>query len=507
MKVENKKTINEDFETWKKSKKDLSENTKLVHTKETLVLKENKSNKVGLSEDTLNKDFKDLWSLKENTYTFKCRGRKELRQLISECKEKNIRYKFDKTLDETYRYLFTCKVKPLKESQSQEIRASYEQLADMNNMTFKEFDKLMADFIRERNHENDMEPLYSERLWTEFKNWAKDERNIAIKDFGDVEKDEVLENKEVEETKPMIKESFLTEQVQDKQEDNVKLIGESRVTDKLKLRRHKKFESKVEEEPVKQEKDEVAPVQEAVKKDYFAYKKELTDAKDLDELRVVYKELKKDDTIEDDDFDKLQKLYIELKDDFTKEPKEEKPVEEAKKDEKPLEENLQLIGKLEDFTPSEKAKPLWDLIVSKDLVGDLNKILGDLYPSGTNIQDFDDLLVYSPDFVKKMLDIEDEEVQEDDIIDTTVEEPTEEKEVDLDATVDGDDDDISMIDRLDIEKGNAPTPVVQEEENKKPLAKEEFITTETGYGDSDYSEDDDDMSALDAVLALTDEEE
>lgn len=213
MKVENK-TINENLETWKKSKKELSENTKIVRTKEPLILKETKNN-ASLSETTLYKDFKDLWKLKENTYTFKCKGRKELRQLISECKEKNIRYKFEKTLDETYRYEFSCKVKPLKESQAQEIRASYEELAKMNNMKFNDFDKLMADFIKERNHEDDMEPLYSERLWKEFKQWAKDTRNLAIKDFGD--KKDTFENKlgenkkEEEQVAPKLKESFLNE--------------------------------------------------------------------------------------------------------------------------------------------------------------------------------------------------------------------------------------------------------------------------------------------------------
>lgn len=598
MKVE-KKTINENLETWKKSKKDLSENTKLVHTKEKLVLKENRPNKGGLSENTLNKDFKDLWQLKENTYTFKCKGRKELRRLVSECKEKNIRYKFEKTLDETYKYSFTCRVNPLKESQSQEIRASYEELARMNNMSFNEFDKLMADFIRERNHENDMEPLYSERLWTEFKNWAKDTRNLAIKDFGDKEdtfEKQLGENKQEKVNKPQVKESLLQEKYitfpeeyqtsfenqmnelgwvldnetsrygakkfyqswrddeakdlhyqfitknkvsdeefdtimdntfaffddledlygnyvtfsaglindgseydhrgtmgldvramevndegkdtpvkekggkslylknkkparqQDKdliddiaktmdidQEKVVKMIGESKVTDKLKLRRQKKFESKVEE-PVQKE----TPV----------------------------------------------------------EPKEEVKVEEPKKEvqEESLKEDLQLIGKLEDFTPSEKAKPLWDLIVSKDLVGDLNKLLGELYPSGTAIQDFDDLLVYSPDFIKQMLDINDEDVMDEPLEDAIVGEPTEEeKEVKVEEVTNNDDDDISMIDRLDIDKGVAPSVPVEEEENKKTLDKYQYLSNETGY--DDYSEDDDDMSALDAVLALKDDEE
>ena len=589
MKVEKKDAITENLETWRKSKKAMSENTKLVHTKEQLVLKEAKSKIIGLDAKTLNEDFKDLWSLKENTYTFKCKGRKELRQLISECKDKGIRYKFDKTLDETYRYSFTCKVKALKESQAQEIRASYEKLAEMNNMSLDEFDKLMGDFIKERHHEDDPEPLYIERLWKEFKQWAKDERNLAIKDFGDVEDtfdDQLDENKQEKAEKPQIKESILQEkyvtfpeEYQTSFENKMGDIGWVLDNETAKYGAKKFYQSwldddakdlhyqfitkdKVSEEEFDTimdntfaffdtvedaygnyvtfsaglindgseydhrgtigldlralevgEEGEDAPAKEKGGRSLYLKNKKPVRKQDEDQLKDIAKKLDTDvDTVvkvigESKVTDKLKLRRHKKFESKVEEPvKEEEPKEEeAPKEEveESLQENLQLIGKLEDFTPSEKAKPLWDLIVAKDLVGDLNKILGDLYPSGTPIQDFDDLLVYSPDFVKKMLDLEEEEVeeaqpQEEEVANEEV--VTNEEEVTTD-----DDDDISMIDRLDIDKGSAP--VVNEEENKQPLVKEKYLSDETGYDlDGNYDENDDDMSALDAVLALKDEE-
>lgn len=587
MKVENK-TINENLETWKKSKKELSENTKIVRTKEPLILKETKNN-ASLSETTLYKDFKDLWKLKENTYTFKCKGRKELRQLISECKEKNIRYKFEKTLDETYRYEFSCKVKPLKESQAQEIRATYEELAKMNNMEFNDFDKLVSDFLKETNNEGcGIDPIYSARLWSQFKHWAKDTRDLAIKDYSD-KKDDFLESKEEEQVAPKLKESFLNEKyttfpeeyqnsfetkmdelgwVLDNEtsrygaknfyddflgDDGAQTIHYQFITkDKMsKDEFHTLMDTTFDFIESLQddygtyatfsagligddseydgrgtigldihaievgEEGEDAPVKDKVGNTLYLKDKQPVRQKDKDLLNDISKKM----DISPDDITKslgesrvTDKLKLRRHKKFEskmeepvkeEEPIKEEPVTEEPKKEESLEENLQLIGKLDDFTPSEKAKPLWDLIVAKDLVGDLNKLLGDLYPSGTPIQDFDDLLVYSPDFIKKMLDITDE----DEVVEEPVEEPQEDEVVSEEETeVVDDDDDISMIDRLDIESGVAPVSEQEIPSNKvippSPDAKEQYLSSDTGY-----DENDDDMSALDAVLSLPDEEE
>lgn len=66
--------------------------------------KESKSFK--LSESYLKENFENRWSKNENTYTVKCNGRKDLRTLIAEAKAQGIKYKFNKLLDEDYKYDF-----------------------------------------------------------------------------------------------------------------------------------------------------------------------------------------------------------------------------------------------------------------------------------------------------------------------------------------------------------------------------------------------------------------
>ena len=73
-----------------------------------------------LSEEYLNENFKDRWSINEGVCTVKCKGRRELRQIIEQCKAQGIRYKFAKKLDEDYKYDFTYSIgnglKPTNES-------------------------------------------------------------------------------------------------------------------------------------------------------------------------------------------------------------------------------------------------------------------------------------------------------------------------------------------------------------------------------------------------------
>ena len=181
----------------------------------------------------------------------------------------------------------------------------------------------------------------------------------------------------------------------------------------------------------------------------------------------------------------------------TVEPKEEEP----KEDEKPLQEDLKLLGKLEDFEPSDKARGLWQEIVDAGLVRDLDKILNDLYPSGTTIQDFDDLLAYSPGFIRKMLDLEEKEIAQeqeepitmdaDSITDAedNANEEKEFKEVDLSS-----DDDTSFMD--DLLKDDRITTEVAKEVDEKD--KNKYLTDETGYSEKDLG--DDDTSDLDSLL-------
>lgn len=52
----------------------------------------------------LDENFKDLYLKENNNYTVSCKGRKELRSLIEQCKENNIKYKWEKLIEGDYKY-------------------------------------------------------------------------------------------------------------------------------------------------------------------------------------------------------------------------------------------------------------------------------------------------------------------------------------------------------------------------------------------------------------------
>lgn len=343
MKVNNKRTaFNSKFETWKKSRQSRAmELRESAQNKPTI----NFSSKIerkpyALTENYLKENYGGKYTVKNNVYTVKCKGRRELRDLISECKARGYKYKFDKTLNEDYKYDFSFKANNTKSQKKESIK---------------------------------IEPI----------------------------------------TQPRLRESIFEEKAPSKptlgKRDTSKGVDESVVTNKLKARRQKKFETK--EEP-------------------------------------------------------------------------------KTTDEQPLKEDLQLLGDLEDFTPSDKALPLWTEIKEKGLLRDLDKLLGELYPKGTTIEDFDDLLVYSPDFIRKMLDLE--EKQEEKEVEQELEEPIEEPvEEPIEDEVEQpqeepDENDMSVMQEL-IDDEEETTEPSEDQNNQPKVDREKYLSNETGYDENDLS--------------------
>ena len=344
MKVTNKRTaFNSKFETWKKSRQSRAmELRESAQNKPTI----NFSSKIerkpyALTENYLKENYGGNYTVKNNVYTVKCKGRRELRDLISECKARGYKYKFDKTLNEDYKYDFSFKANNTKSQKKESVK---------------------------------IEPITQPRL-----------------------RESIFEEKEP--SKPTLG-----------KRDAGKVVDESVVTNRLKARRQKKFETK--EEPIE---DEV---------------------------------------------------------------------------EQPLKEDLQLLGDLEDFTPSDKALPLWNEIKEKGLLRDLDKLLGELYPRGTTLEDFDDLLVYSPDFIRKMLDLEEKQEEKEveqeleEPIDEPVEEPIED-EVEQ-PQEEPDENDMSVMQELIDDEEETPAP--SEDQNNQPrVDREKYLSNETGYDENDLS--------------------
>ena len=149
---------------------------------------------------------------------------------------------------------------------------------------------------------------------------------------------------------------------------------------------------------------------------------------------------------------------------------------------KDLNEDLKLLGSLDDYVPSDKAKDLWDKINSEGLVRELNKLLEELYPDGVSITQLDDLLALHGDFIEESLGMNDIDLVDDvsdieniDFSKTGVEAP--------DKTEQELEDQEEAEQTLDVE--NAPVPPV------KPNAKK-YMSDSTGYDRDDYDEDDSD---------------
>jgi len=163
----------------------------------------------------------------------------------------------------------------------------------------------------------------------------------------------------------------------------------------------------------------------------------------------------------------LDSIYID-KDGWVATSDSSYSVEEnLKQPKQKVNEALQVLGSLEDYSPSPSAKPLYDLIVSEGMLDELDKVLREIYQDGASIEELNNLLSTEKDFVKSMLGLDDVETSDElekDIEDETIEEI--EKEDSLPAS------------------------------EKEPEPKDKYLNDETGYGD----DEDEDLSSLEAIV-------
>ena len=110
---------------------------------------------------------------------------------------------------------------------------------------------------------------------------------------------------------------------------------------------------------------------------------------------------------------------------------EEAPVEEAKCEEKKLDEDAVIFISLDDFEPWSGAVDTWDKIVDAGKLEELDFILEDVFPDGMNRTELNDLLWFESDWVLDQLGLNDEEPEEDEFDEDDFDLEDDEEEVEL----------------------------------------------------------------------------
>lgn len=355
---------------------------------------------------TLEEEFKDLYLKEGNDYSVNCKGRKELRSLIEKCKESDVRYKWEKLIEGDYRY----------------------------NVKFS----LKEDW-EDENVSNDIvdeQPIQEPVAQPEVINLD----NLKLGDAIVVTQnllDALMQTKSsVEQMAETI--SNASEPITPSNEQEIFPTEES------------------VEEPVEVE-------QEVEVEDELEEGLEITEKLDLDGLKTLLQDYKDgkfeldDIKVDNDGIIITASGYYSIDESKEKQPKEQ------------INEGLQVLGSLEDYSPSPSAKPLYDEIVANDMLEDLDKVLREIYQDGASIEELNNLLSSEKDFVKSMLGLD---------------------EMDVDQQVE--DETIEEIEREDT------LPAREKEPEKVEQDKEEYLNDETGYGLDD--EDEEDLSNLEDLV-------
>ena len=492
-----------------------------------------------LNESYLNDNFTGMWSLNEGNYVVKCKGRKELRHIVETCKKNNISYKWNKTIDESYKYNFTFK---LNESENDELknkktitegrvktnRAEFANLLFDTIMQHPDYElirtDLIGDSVDQPNEVDDAQGiiriLYDDKYY-----------EIKITDITDNNVDESLklnESLDLEALKKLLQdfkdgkfeldtltidkdgwvatsESSYAVEDDDEYDSDLEFKESYNTEDRIKelkeIQKQRKLTDDEAEELAYCE-NEVGSREAEQKylngKDESLKESQPDDKKDGDYKRswgpeyteydgdyltadeIAYEEYKKGNYTYSEYVAVCQQEEVEPQPRILKLSGKKKEVElNPKKD---LNEDLKLLGSLDDYVPSDKAKDLWDKINSEGLVRELNKLLEELYPDGVSITQLDDLLALHGDFIEESLGMNDIDLVDDvsdieniDFSKTGVEAP--------DKTEQELEDQEKAEQTLDVE--NAPVPPV------KPNAKK-YMSDSTGYDRDDYDEDDSD---------------
>ena len=158
--------------------------------------------------------------------------------------------------------------------------------------------------------------------------------------------------------------------------------------------------------------------------------------------------------------------------------------------EESLDEDLQLYASsLKDFKPAKEAEPLWNEIIEKGKLDDLEYELENVFKSdddenaSIDIEGLNDLLVNHPDFIRTLIGLDDAPLEDDDY----------------------DDEDIDPVDNDDL--------IVDDDEDEEPVEDETPVESEDDEDVIDYktdkidSDDEDDIEPLTAAELANEEAE
>lgn len=158
-----------------------------------------------------------------------------------------------------------------------------------------------------------------------------------------------------------------------------------------------------------------------------------------------------------------------------------------------LDEDLQLYTtSLKDFKPAKEAEPLWNEIIEKGKLDDLEFILGDVFKgkddenAQIDIEGLNDLLINHPDYIREVIGLDDAPLEDDDYNEEPVGDnemvfdDNEEEPVDDDVSIDDEDEDVNPEDVDESE------PYDEDEDDVEPVEYDDIDDEYDDYEDRTY---------------------
>jgi hypothetical protein len=189
-----------------------------------------------------------------------------------------------------------------------------------------------------------------------------------------------------------------------------------------------------------------------------------------------------------------------------KEAVEEKPeaIEETEEleEKQPTGELKVYTSTLEGFEPSERARGLWEEIVKKDKVKDLEYQLSVIFPNGVSVEAIDDMLINQADFISDLTDLDGEPSYTDDEFNDEEVEPIEDEygtysvEDDVEPVYDEQELEDNLLDSEDLDNNDEDENILDDEEDideslKEAVEEETIEDCENCDEDEDISEKED----------------
>lgn len=422
-------------------------------------------------KESIQEEYEGRYTQTNNKYLVKCTNRRELRSLIEKFKANEVHYKWTKLIDDAnYRYEMSFSLKEDNEPKWIGLDASKEVSDD-----FKKFLKDNEIYFEPSENGN--------RVHFEIRIDSFDTRT-KVRDY--IRKYESLKKEKASKILGESKEEDIKNECRIDLETLKKLLkdfkdGKFEIED-ITIDKDGWVDTKESSYSITENKENTKPLKESQPNDEKdgdykrswgpEYKEYDGDYLTADE--IAYEEYKKGNYTYDEYVEICKQEECQPEPQIIKLSGKKKEVElNPKKD---LNEELKVIGKLEDYAPWDDAVDVWNKITSLNKVDEFNKILEELYPDGLSIKQLNDLLSFEQDFVSSLLDLDfSQPVEDTGTVDNKTISETE-------PTVD--------VDDVEIENEETPT------REKQKI----YLNDETGFDDVDLSDEEDDTSGLDDVI-------